>query len=52
MSVPEVAALLDVSRTTVWRLAERGDLPRIRIGHLVRFRVEDVEALIDRSAER
>lgn len=42
----EVAALLSVSRSAVYRLAESGALPRVAIGESVRFRVEDVEAFI------
>jgi excisionase family DNA binding protein len=47
----QVAALLEVSGRTVDRLASAGELQRIRIGGSTRFRVADVQALVDRSAE-
>ena len=43
----EVAERLNVHIRTVWRLADRGYLPRVRISEGVcRFRAEDVERLI------
>src|SRR5438094_82378 len=51
LSVREVADALAVSPSTVWRLADRGYLRRLRIGHSVRFRLEDVEALIQRCEQ-
>ena len=49
LTVNEAAHLLTVSKPTVRRLADRGDLPRVRIGpggRLVRFRLTDVQALM------
>jgi excisionase family DNA binding protein len=43
----DVAALLQCSVRNVWKLADRGALPgMVRIGKLVRFRVNDVNAWI------
>ena len=42
----EVAEQLAISEDLVWRLADRGVLPRIRLGGATRYRAEDVEALI------
>jgi excisionase family DNA binding protein len=48
LAVGEVAAILGLSRATVWRMADAGELARVRIGsRAVRFRVSDVEALIE-----
>jgi excisionase family DNA binding protein len=44
LTVREVAALLGVSRATVYSAAEKRTLPHIRIGMLIRFRREDVMA--------
>jgi len=44
----EVAKRLDVGIITVKRLAKRGELPLIRLGHnTIRFRLADVEKYID-----
>lgn len=43
----QVAGLLGCSPRTVVRLAERGELPSVHIGRLVRFRPADVETLIN-----
>jgi excisionase family DNA binding protein len=42
-TVPEVAALLRVSRMTVYRLIRQGDLPAVRVGRGYRIREEDVD---------
>lgn len=48
----EVADLLGVSRRTVWRLADAGALPRVHVAQrAVRYRLEDVEALIEKGFE-
>ena len=47
---PQVAGWLAVHPSTVRRLADRGHLPRVRVGpaaRLVRYRASDVAALID-----
>jgi excisionase family DNA binding protein len=49
LTVTEVARALAVSRSTVYRLIELGELPRVRVGGSARFRQADVEALIARG---
>jgi len=39
----EVADALSVSRHTIYRLIERGDIPTVRIGRLRRVRKVDLE---------
>ncbi len=46
----EVAALLGVSRRLVQRLASSNQLPPIRIGRAVRFRLRDVDRLMQHGA--
>jgi len=41
-SVNEVARQLDISSRTVFRLIERGELPRVKLGRLVRVPAEAV----------
>jgi excisionase family DNA binding protein len=51
MTKAEVAAWLRVSSRTVDYYVERRLLPRIELGpRLVRFRIEDVEALVEHLA--
>lgn len=42
-TVSEVAALLRVSRMTVYRLIKQGDLPAIRVGRGYRVRESDID---------
>lgn len=46
LTATEVAAALRVSRATVYRWADDGTLPAIRLGDTVRFRQDDVDALL------
>jgi excisionase family DNA binding protein len=48
----EVADLLGVTRHTlaVWRCEDRYDLPHVKIGRLVRYEANEVEAFIRRNA--
>jgi len=48
----EVADLMRVSEHTVDRWCREGRLSRIRVARAVRFRPEDVSALIDGAASR
>lgn len=48
----EVAKLLGVCRDTVYRLCERGELPHVRIGSLLRFDRSEIAALLERSRRR
>jgi excisionase family DNA binding protein len=45
-----VAEVLDCSVRHVWRLASTGELPRTRVGGLVRFRLSDLEKLMGGQA--
>ena len=53
ISIAEVQQLLNVSRATVNRLLDRGELRRVHIGRAVRIPSEEVEAFVLRlrSAE-
>jgi excisionase family DNA binding protein len=44
LSVQQARCLLDVSRLTLLRLIDAGDLPAYRIGRRIRLRAADVEA--------
>jgi len=44
MTVPEVAELLKLSEKTVYRLAQRRELPGFKAGGSWRFRRRDIDA--------
>ena len=46
LTLDEVAALLRVSKTSVYRLTERRELPFCRVGRSLRFTREDVDAYL------
>ncbi|MFN8992809.1 MAG: helix-turn-helix transcriptional regulator [Pseudomonadota bacterium] len=52
VSVREVAELLGVNARTVWRMAQRGEIPApIRLGErVVRWRLSDLREHLDRKA--
>jgi len=48
ISLKEFAGILRVNTRTVYRLIQRGLVPRpVKVGHSVRFLVSDVEACIE-----
>ena len=46
MKAYEVAAVLGISRSAVFNLWRRGELPAVRIGKLIRCKPSDLEAYI------
>ena len=48
MTVHDVAALLNVDEKTIYRLAQKGDLPGFKVSGSWRFQRPDLEAWIDR----
>ena len=52
LSAPELAKLFGVPQSWVREQARLGNLPSIRLGHYVRFRIEEVERfLTERSSQ-
>jgi len=47
----QVAEMLEVKTHTlaVWRCQKRHDLPYIKVGHKIRYRLRDVEAWLERN---
>jgi excisionase family DNA binding protein len=50
LRVDEVAALIGVSRTTAYALVNRGEIPSVRIGGLLRIPNEALRKLIEERA--
>ncbi len=50
LTINEVAVLLHVSRSLLYRLIRTGALPTVRILHALRFRWQDVEDYVNRRA--
>lgn len=46
LTAHEVAEILRVGRATVYRWAEQGRLPAIRVGSTVRFNLADVQQVL------
>jgi excisionase family DNA binding protein len=47
----DVVRLLDISARTLDRMLATGQLPRVRLGGCTRIRVQDVQALVERSRD-
>lgn len=47
LTVDEVAERLGISRATVYRLLERGDVRAYKIGKSLRFKEDELEAFVD-----
>ncbi len=50
LTVAEVAAVMRVSRMTVYRLIRRGQLKAIRVGRNYRVREEDLTTYLERAS--
>jgi excisionase family DNA binding protein len=46
LNIREAAELLHVSRAFVYLMLQRGDIPTVRIGRMLRVRPEDLERYI------
>jgi excisionase family DNA binding protein len=49
LTVPQAAALLNVSERTVWRLVHAGILPSVKVATARRIRYHDVQAYLDQQ---
>lgn len=52
LKIDQVATILQISRTSAYRLAQTGELPAVRFGGgTVRVRMEDLSAFIERASQ-
>ncbi|MGZ5405070.1 MAG: helix-turn-helix domain-containing protein [Nocardioides sp.] len=49
LTVAEVAAMMRVSKMTVYRLVHNGELPAVRVGRSFRVTEDDVDAYLRKS---
>jgi excisionase family DNA binding protein len=49
LTIAEVAAVMRVSKMTVYRLVHGGDIPAVRVGRSFRVSEKDVNAYIQKS---
>jgi len=47
LTTREAAAYLSISLPTLFRLTRAGELPHLRIGRVLRYRREDLEAFLE-----
>ena len=52
LSEPDAARLIGVSRKTLLRARQRGELSYVRLGDRVVYRAKDIEAFLERSAHQ
>ena len=45
----QAAALLQVGERTLWRLTDKGEIPVVRIGRLVRYDPRDLQRWIEKK---
>jgi excisionase family DNA binding protein len=50
LTVNDTAAVLGISRATVYRLVQSGDLRPVRVGRRLRFRLADLEDYLKRES--
>ena len=50
LNAREVADVLNVSVRMIYRLTTTGDLAKVKLGKAARFRLSDVEALMQKGA--
>ena len=48
-TVPDVARYLKMSRSMIYLLMERGELPYVKIGRTRRVKAEDVKQLVEQN---
>ncbi len=51
ITVRDVAAYLNVTERTVYRLAQRGELPGFKVAGAWRFRRRDIDAWLERQKQ-
>jgi len=48
LTIQEVSEYLGIKKSTLYSKVEKGEIPHYKIGHLVRFRQEEIDAWMER----
>lgn len=51
VSPKQAAKLLDISERTLWGMKDRGEIPHLKLGHLVKYPVADLKRWIDANKQ-
>lgn len=51
-STAGTARLLDCSIRTIYRLIDRGELQPVRVGRILRFEVDEIDAYVQRNRQQ
>jgi excisionase family DNA binding protein len=51
LSAEAAAKLWDVPKTWISEAARRGEIPTVRLGHYVRFKIEDLQVFVERRKQ-
>lgn len=49
VTIDDAARILSVSRSTVYRMIDAGTLRRVKLGHSVRIRLDDIDHAVECS---
>lgn len=52
LTIEDVQELLSVGRDWIYARMKSGQLPYLKMGHYIRFKHEDIKALLERSREQ
>ncbi|MSP39512.1 MAG: DNA-binding protein [Deltaproteobacteria bacterium] len=52
LSAERAAKLFDVPKTWISDAARRGELPSVKLGHYVRFRIDDLHAFVATRSQK
>jgi excisionase family DNA binding protein len=52
LTVTELAKALNISVAYVWLLVRKGEIPVVRLGRRVLFRIKDVERFLEQHLEK
>ncbi|HQQ88558.1 MAG TPA: helix-turn-helix domain-containing protein, partial [Smithellaceae bacterium] len=52
LTISDISEYLNIKEKTVYAKVESGEIPHYRIGRLIRFRLEDIDAWLDGCRNR
>ena len=52
MKAADAAKMLNISKSMMYQMMQRGDIPTVRLGRSVRVRVEDLEKFVEENINK